>query len=67
MILYSLKEGLKRARKEAGFTQQKLFKELEDKKKLLLIKNGYPADYLDDVYSCPLCRDTGFVNGEKAD
>ena len=31
MILYSLKEGLKRARKEAGFTQQKLFKELEDK------------------------------------
>lgn len=32
MILYSLKEGLKRARKEAGFTQQKLFKELEDKK-----------------------------------
>lgn len=31
MILYSLKEGLKRARKEAGFTQQKLFNELKDK------------------------------------
>lgn len=53
-----------RGKREPGDLSLTL-KELEDKKKLLLIKNGYPADYLDDVYSCPLCRDTGFVNGEK--
>ena len=25
----------------------------------LLIENGLPMDYLDDIYSCPKCRDTG--------
>lgn len=34
---------------------------LEQKKKHLLVCNGYPADYLDAVYDCPVCRDTGFV------
>ena len=28
---------------------------------LALEKHGYPADYLSPVYSCALCRDTGFV------
>ena len=26
-----------------------------------LKENGYPEDYLAPVYTCPLCRDTGFV------
>ncbi|MBP5298039.1 MAG: ATP-binding protein [Lachnospiraceae bacterium] len=30
-------------------------------KKELLIKNGYPEDYLDPVYTCALCHDTGYV------
>jgi DNA replication protein DnaC len=25
----------------------------------LLVENGLPMDYLDDLYSCPKCRDTG--------
>lgn len=25
----------------------------------LLIKNGYKADYLDMIYSCPICKDSG--------
>ncbi len=25
----------------------------------LLVKAGYPADYLDNVYTCPICKDTG--------
>ncbi|MBQ9156769.1 MAG: ATP-binding protein [Eubacterium sp.] len=25
----------------------------------LLVLHGYPADYLDPIYSCPICRDTG--------
>ncbi|WP_026496844.1 ATP-binding protein [Butyrivibrio sp. WCD3002] len=35
------------------------------KKKQLLTEAGYPADYLDMKYDCPICRDTGYVNGEK--
>lgn len=37
---------------------------MEDKKNLLL-SNGYPADYLDDIYHCRDCKDTGYINGEK--
>lgn len=31
----------------------------------LLRKNGYPEDYLEPVYTCPLCRDKGYTNGER--
>jgi DNA replication protein DnaC len=30
----------------------------------LLAENGYPIDYLDEIYSCPKCRDTGYADGE---
>ena len=33
--------------------------------KALLEKNGYPADYLDPVYTCPVCCDKGHINGER--
>lgn len=29
----------------------------------LLVKNGYSVEYLNDIYSCPDCRDTGVLNG----
>lgn len=38
---------------------------VNEKKRLLLTNAGYPADYLEPEYECPLCRDTGFINGEK--
>ena len=31
----------------------------------LLAVHHYPADYLDDIYRCPDCRDTGYVDGKK--
>ena len=34
-------------------------------KKKLLQENGYPADYLEPVYTCPDCKDTGFIDGVK--
>lgn len=34
---------------------------LLDKKKELLISNGFPGDYLEIVYTCPHCNDTGFI------
>lgn len=35
------------------------------KKTALLTSNGYPADYLEPIYHCPDCRDTGYIGGEK--
>ncbi len=38
------------------------------KKKLQLIEDGgFPKDYLDDIYSCTKCRDTGFVEGHRCE
>lgn len=31
----------------------------------LLESLGYPADYFDPVYTCPDCRDTGYIDGKK--
>lgn len=29
----------------------------------LLVENGWPVEYLDDIYSCPKCRDSGVYKG----
>lgn len=34
---------------------------LQVKKAELLNERGYPADYLEDIYFCPKCKDTGFI------
>ena len=36
--------------------------EIEDRKKALLRKNGYPEDYTDRKYRCRTCRDTGYTD-----
>lgn len=38
---------------------------LRKQKQQLLIGAGYPADYTDDIYTCTLCRDTGFTEDGK--
>ncbi len=40
---------------------QKLLSE----KNQLLIQAGFSADFLDVHYCCPICRDTGYVDGQK--
>lgn len=39
--------------------------ELKSRKKQLLLDAGFPEDYLDPVFSCPDCQDTGYINREK--
>ena len=34
-------------------------------RKSLLIRAGYPEDYLEPFYDCPDCQDTGYIGGEK--
>lgn len=35
------------------------------KKAALLKEHGYPEDYLDRIYTCPDCQDTGYIGDEK--
>ena len=40
-------------------------REISIHKKRLLTDAGYPADYLEPIYDCTDCRDTGFVTDES--
>ena len=40
-------------------------RELTKKRITLLHAHGYPADYLEPVYSCPDCQDTGYIDNQK--
>ncbi len=40
-------------------------RKLEEKKRLLLTGAGYPENYLEPIYDCPVCQDTGYVGTEK--
>ncbi len=50
-------EGVKALKQEA--------EALKNQKLRYLERNGYPADYMQMRYHCPVCRDTGYVNGKK--
>lgn len=39
-------------------------KELSENKKALLMAHGYPQDYLTLTYTCPDCKDTGYITDE---
>ena len=38
--------------------------ELIRRKRSLLISYGYPEDYLDPIYNCPICHDDGVFDGQ---
>lgn len=38
---------------------------LSEHKKQLLVDHGYPADYLEPIYHCPDCQDTGYIGNMK--
>lgn len=42
-----------------------LIAELSGKKAQLLVDAGLPEDYLEPVYTCPDCKDTGYIDGQK--
>lgn len=39
--------------------------ELQEQKKNILKKNGYSEDALDIRYTCPACKDTGFIGSRR--
>lgn len=38
---------------------------LIQRKEELLVSHGFARDYLSPIYTCPDCKDTGFIEGEK--
>ena len=63
----NLSEMVRVAMRQSTRTAQELEAEslaLQEKRSALLVQRGYPKDYLDPVYSCPRCRDTGWADGK---
>jgi len=54
-------EGDPDAKKELSEALENLRLQKEE----LLSSNGYPSDFLEPVYECPDCRDTGYIGQEK--
>jgi len=40
---------------------------LQARRAELLVGNGFPPNWLTDIYSCTKCRDTGILNGENCE
>lgn len=38
---------------------------LRKQREAILVKNGFPKNYLDPIYCCEECKDTGFIDGKK--
>lgn len=42
-----------------------ILEDLRRQRDSLLVKAGYPTDYLEPIYDCPDCKDTGYIGSEK--
>ncbi len=52
--------------KRSNFEEIKnCIRRLQSEKTSVLEKHGFSASFLDDIYSCEKCRDTGFVDGKR--
>ena len=53
--------------KDSDIERKKKLALLNKEKTTLLKESGYPSDYLLVHYSCPICKDEGFVNGKRCE
>lgn len=49
----------------ASSDYQETLKRLRFAKEQALTQAGFPKDYLEQIYDCPLCKDTGFANSSQ--
>ena len=68
IISLSMKEAVKRIASSSDPSTDDYndnLKQLINQKHSLLVSIGKPDNYLDEIYTCPLCHDTGYtVNGK---
>lgn len=54
-------DGSSAAREELHASLERIRAQKRD----LLLNAGLPGDYLKEIYTCPDCKDTGYINGQK--
>lgn len=63
----SVEQGKKLLSGDVGALDElkRLLKELSDSKASLLAAAGFPGNYLEPIYDCADCKDTGYIDGRK--
>lgn len=61
----ALKKGQDTEKAVAEIAQESL--DIQSQRTELLSRAGYPRDYLEEIYSCKKCADTGYVKGRMCD
>lgn len=63
----AIEQGKKRLMGDSGTSDElkDILEDLNRQKKLLLTAAGYSVNYLDPIYNCPYCKDTGFIENQK--
>lgn len=63
----SVEQGKKLLSGDIGALDElkRLLKELSDSKASLLAAAGFPGNYLEPIYDCADCKDTGYIDGRK--
>lgn len=57
----ALMSGAETGTEDLRTTVRALSRERQD----ILAANGYPKNYMEPLYDCPLCEDTGYIDNEK--
>lgn len=67
MVTFSAERAraLIRGNKEEADRLAEKIEDLLRNQKLALIEAGFPIDYLEPIYTCKECKDTGFVDGNR--
>ncbi len=67
IVSLSMESAKRRLNGETVFEDDlgKTIADLISQKKALLAAAGLPEDYLDPIYTCKDCKDTGYINGER--
>ena len=61
LVRLTIAKGPELGSRIAGLREENL--DLQQRRAELLTARGFGADYLDEIVSCPLCRDTGISGG----
>ena len=63
----AIEQGKKRLMGDTSTSEdlKDILEDLNRQKKLLLTAAGYSVNYLDPIYTCSYCKDTGFIDGQK--
>ncbi len=64
-LLYAQEPDADQASDLSGRRIHDRVQELSRKRVHLLIEHGYPPDYLDPIYLCEKCKDTGYIDNRR--